>query len=293
MEERHQFAGWKDMFLEDVAAGPIKKGCVKPLLMFLCVADNVLSTDDSAIVFPEESSGGKQESRSVNTPGSDNDVKPRFGFNSGGVSATGSFGVQPTGNGLSATGSFSSSYGNQGPYQGHSGSQSHSFNVNVGPGGVGASQSSSQASSFNAQFPGFYGGGSPHFSGSQASSQSSGFSGSAAGVSGSQAASQTSGFSGSAVGVSGSQAASQSSGFSGNFGGGFPSGHSGGRPSHGGGGVWSGLFNPPISIGGGNPEFGSNSGPGNLLPLEFIRRRRPQLRGGQQRTMFSGVVVTS
>ena len=82
-----------------------------------------------------------------------NGIKPRFGYDSGGLSSSFNIGVQPGGSGISGSASFSSSYGGQG----QSGSQSQSFNFQAGANGFSASQAGSQSSSFNSKYPGSHG----------------------------------------------------------------------------------------------------------------------------------------
>jgi hypothetical protein len=83
--------------------------------------------------------------------------KPRFNYDTDGMSSNINFGVQPNGGGISGSASFSSSYGGHGQTQGHTASQSHSFNFQAGSNGFSASQAASQSSSFNSQFPGYLG----------------------------------------------------------------------------------------------------------------------------------------
>lgn len=185
-----------------------------------------LAAGDEAIVFPDKAADkyGTYGTSPPQPKGSSSNhgdtkakegAKPRFGYDTGGMSTNFNFGVQPSGGGISGSASFSSSYGGHGQAQGHTASQSHSFNFQAGSNGFSASQAASQSSGFNSQFPGYYGSGGPSISGSQASSQASSVSGSVnGGGSGSAAASQASSFgfqgSGANIGASSSSAGSQS-----------------------------------------------------------------------------------
>jgi hypothetical protein len=128
----------------------------------------VPAAGDEAIVFPDKAADKygtygtslpqpKDSSSNHGDTKAKDGAKPRFGYDTGGMSTKFNFGVQPKGGGISGSASFSSSYGGHGQAQGHTASQSHSFNFQAGSNGFSASQAGSQSSSFNSQFPGYYG----------------------------------------------------------------------------------------------------------------------------------------
>jgi hypothetical protein len=125
----------------------------------------VTAAGDEVIVFPDKAADKygtvppqlKSSSSNHGDTKAKDGAKPRFGYDTGGMSTNINFGVQPNGGGISGSASFSSSYGGHGQAQGHTGSQSHSFNFQAGSNGFSASQAASQSSSFNSQFPGYYG----------------------------------------------------------------------------------------------------------------------------------------
>jgi hypothetical protein len=131
-----------------------------PYLPLILVA---VGADDS-VVFPDSikhtiNTQSPQPNNSSNHADSKakGESKPRFGFETPGLSTTFGFGIQPNTGEVSGSASFSSSYGGQGQGQGLSGSQSQSFNFQAGSNGFSASQAASQTSSFNSQSPGSYG----------------------------------------------------------------------------------------------------------------------------------------
>jgi len=131
-----------------------------PYLPLILVAEGA----DDSVVFPDSirhtiKTQSPQPNRSSNDADSQakEEVKPQFGFHTGGLSNTFDFGIQPNTGGISGSASFSSSYGGQGQSQSLSGSQSQSFNFQAGSSGFSASHTASQASSFGSQSPGSYG----------------------------------------------------------------------------------------------------------------------------------------
>jgi hypothetical protein len=126
----------------------------------------VTAAGDESIVFPDKAADkhgtygtSPPQPKGISSNHGDtkakDGAKPRFGYDTGGMSTNFNFGVQPNGGGISGSASFSSSYGGQG--QGHTASQSHSFNFQTGSNSFSASQAASQSSSFNSQFPGYHG----------------------------------------------------------------------------------------------------------------------------------------
>jgi hypothetical protein len=128
-------------------------------LPFILVAvggdDSVVFPDSVADTIKTPSPQPKSDSSHVDSKAKE--AKPRYGFDTGGVSSNFDFGIRPNAGGISGSASFSSSYGGQGQSQGLSGSQSQSFNFQAGSNGFSTSNAASQASSFNSQFPGSYG----------------------------------------------------------------------------------------------------------------------------------------
>jgi len=131
-----------------------------PYLPLILVA---VGADDS-VVFPdrithtiETQSPPPNSSNNHADSKANEEAKPRFGFDTGGLSTKFGCGIQPNTGGISGSASFSSSYGGQGQNQGLSGSQSQSFNFQADSIGFSASHAASQASSFNSQSPGSYG----------------------------------------------------------------------------------------------------------------------------------------
>jgi hypothetical protein len=119
---------------------------------------------DDSVVFPDSVADTIKTASPQPKSGSNHadskpkeEAKPRFGFDTGGLSTTFGFGIQPSAGAISGSASFSSSYGGQGQNQGLSGSQSQSFNFQAGSNGFSASHAASQASSFDSQLPGCYG----------------------------------------------------------------------------------------------------------------------------------------
>jgi hypothetical protein len=119
---------------------------------------------DDSVVFPDSitptiKSQTPQPNSSSNHADSKakEEIKPRFGVDTGGLKTNFDFGIQPNTGGISGSASYSSSYGGQGQSQGVSGSQSQSFNFQTGSNGFSASHAASQASSFNSQLPLCYG----------------------------------------------------------------------------------------------------------------------------------------
>jgi hypothetical protein len=130
-----------------------------PLILVAVVADDSVVFPDSITHTIKTQSPQPNSSSNHADSKAKEESKPRFSFETPGLSTTFDFGIQPNTGEISGSASFSSSYGGQGQGQGHglSGSQSQSFNFQAGSNGFSASHAASQTSSFNSQSPGSYG----------------------------------------------------------------------------------------------------------------------------------------